>query len=144
MENGALLIHNLDAVFPVTITGSHRIKSCGDPWPSLDYCEKRNPFGSTGIRTPDCQYRSLKTTISFYCILGITFNIPIFRGCEYRCTIRKIVRCVQYRCTFRTNVRCVQYRCTVRTNVKCVQYPLVTQVGVVIQLQIFKVQISHE
>lgn len=78
MGTAAVLIRNLDAVFPVKITSSHRI--CLDPGTSLDYLEKRQSFRSTGIRTPVCQDRSLTTMLTLYCVLyiGITFNTPSF------------------------------------------------------------------
>jgi hypothetical protein len=78
MRTAGVLIRNLDVVFPVKITSSHRI--CLDPGVSLDDFEKRQPLGSTGIRRPFCQDRSLTTMLNLYCVLyiGIAFNIPIF------------------------------------------------------------------
>jgi hypothetical protein len=77
MGKAALLIRNFDAVFPVKITSSHRIKCCRGPRASLDDLEKRKTFGSTTIRTPDCQERSLISMLTLYWILGITFSIPV-------------------------------------------------------------------
>jgi hypothetical protein len=78
MGTADVLIRNLDVAFPVKITSSHRI--CLDPGVSLDDLEKRQPPGSTGIRRPVCQDRSLTTMLTLYCVLyiGIAFNISIF------------------------------------------------------------------
>jgi hypothetical protein len=118
LGTAAVLTRNLDAVFPVKITSSHCI--CLDPGASLDDLEKRQPFGSTGIRTTDCQDRSLITTLTLiaYCILELLLIFRFFRGCECRCTVRQ--------------------------NIRLLHYPTVTPVGVVIQPQTSKIQISHK